>query len=221
MSRAMARPGGAPASRASGATVSRASGTPLSRASGATVWWVRHGPTHLKEMVGWSDVPADLSDTQALARLNAFLPQAPVVSSDLARARATADAIQGARPRLADVRDLREINFGAWELRSAEALYEDDPDTMSAYWNDPSEIRPPGGESFTDLAVRVNSAIDGLVGSGDLIAVAHFGVILTQLHRARGGRVKEVMAQRVENLSVSALRFDGGAWHEDLANHRP
>ena len=193
----------------------------VTRASGATVWWVRHGPTHRKEMVGWSDVPADLSDTQALARLDAFLPRAPVVSSDLARARATADAIQGARPRLADVRDLREINFGAWELRSAQDLYEDDPDTISAYWNDPSDVRPPGGESFTDLAGRVNSAIDALVGSGDLIAVAHFGVILTQLHRARGGSVKEVMAQRVENLSVSALRFDGGAWHEDLANHRP
>ena len=35
----------------------------------ATIWWVRHGPTHRKEMVGWSDVPADLSDTAALARL--------------------------------------------------------------------------------------------------------------------------------------------------------
>ncbi|HCQ67300.1 MAG TPA: histidine phosphatase family protein [Rhodobacteraceae bacterium] len=198
-----------------------ASGTPVSRASGATVWWVRHGPTHRKEMVGWSDVPADLSDTQALARLDAFLPQAPVVSSDLARARATADAIQGARPRLAHVQALREINFGAWELRSAEALYEEDPDTITAYWDDPSDIRPPGGESFTDLAARVNGAVDTLVGSGDLIVVAHFGVILTQLHRARGGSVKAVMAQRVENLSVTALRFDDGAWHEELSNHRP
>ena len=187
----------------------------------ATIWWVRHGPTHRKEMVGWSDVPADLSDTAALARLEAYLPQVPVVSSDLDRARATADAIQGARPRLPHVPDLREINFGAWELRSAEDLYADDPVTMRAYWDDPSDVRPPGGESFTDLARRVDPAVDSLLDAGDVIAVAHFGVILTQLHRARGGSVKAVMAQRIENLSVTALRFDGGAWREELANHRP
>lgn len=205
----------------SAATARDAGGTDTARRPGATVWWVRHGPTHRKEMVGWSDVAADLSDSAALARLDAFLPQVPVVSSDLARARATADAIQGARPRLAHLPALREINFGAWELRTAQDLYEDVPEAISAYWDDPSTIRPPGGENFTDLSARVNMAVDALVGSGDLIAVAHFGVILTQLHRARGGRVKEMMAQRIENLSVTALRLDGGAWHEDLANHRP
>ncbi len=186
-----------------------------------TIWWVRHGPTHLKEMVGWSDVPADLSDSAALARLEAFLPEAPVVSSDLLRARATADAIQGARPRLPHARGLREINFGAWELKPADDLYAADPATLTAYWDDPSDIRPPGGESFRDLAARVNASVDRLRGGGDLIAVAHFGVILTQLHRARGGTVKQVMAQKIDNLSVTALRFESGHWHEDLANHRP
>ena len=32
------------------------------------LWWVRHGPTHEKAMTGWRDVPADLSDTAAIAR---------------------------------------------------------------------------------------------------------------------------------------------------------
>ncbi|PHR02026.1 MAG: histidine phosphatase family protein, partial [Sulfitobacter sp.] len=37
-----------------------------------TIWhWVRHGPTHEKAFVGWRDVPADLSDTAQIARLNA------------------------------------------------------------------------------------------------------------------------------------------------------
>ena len=38
---------------------------------------VRHGPTHAKTMVGWSDLPADLSDTAALARLSDHLPSHP------------------------------------------------------------------------------------------------------------------------------------------------
>ncbi|MGL6209472.1 MAG: histidine phosphatase family protein, partial [Paracoccaceae bacterium] len=55
-------------------------------------FWVRHGPTHAKTMVGWTDLPADLSDTAALDRLKATLPQGAVtISSDLIRATATAD----------------------------------------------------------------------------------------------------------------------------------
>ena len=60
-----------------------------------TLWWVRHGPTHAKTMVGWTDLPADLSDRAQLDRLRAYLPDAPVVCSDLLRARQTADAVAG------------------------------------------------------------------------------------------------------------------------------
>ena len=42
-------------------------------------WWVRHGPTHEKAFVGWRDVPADLSDHAAIARLDAHLPQGAVL----------------------------------------------------------------------------------------------------------------------------------------------
>jgi broad specificity phosphatase PhoE len=185
------------------------------------IWWVRHGPTHRNDMVGWTDAPADLSDTEALARLAAYLPEVPVVSSDLMRAVATADAIQGDRPRLAHLPGLRELNFGAWEGRSAADLYEEDPEIMTAYWNDPASIRPPGGESFTDLADRVNRALTALASHPRLIAVAHFGVILTQIHRARGGSVKDVLAERIENLSVTELRHGPAGWNVHLINHRP
>ena len=77
-------------------------------------WWVRHGPTHAKTMVGWQDAPADLSDQRALARLSEYLPQeAVVISSDLIRASATADAIESRRKRLPHDPALREIHFGA------------------------------------------------------------------------------------------------------------
>jgi len=32
-----------------------------------TLWLVRHGPTHAKAMIGWTDLPADLSDAGAIA----------------------------------------------------------------------------------------------------------------------------------------------------------
>ncbi len=34
-------------------------------------WLVRHGPTHAKAMIGWTDLVADLSDVETLARLSA------------------------------------------------------------------------------------------------------------------------------------------------------
>jgi alpha-ribazole phosphatase len=91
-------------------------------------WWVRHGPTHATVMAGWSDIAADLSDTAALERLSDYLPAtALVISSDLVRCTATADAIAGARQRLPADPGLRELNFGDWEMRNWADIDAEDP----------------------------------------------------------------------------------------------
>lgn len=186
------------------------------------VWWVRHGPTHARGMVGWSDLPADLSDTGALDRLAAFLPaDAPIVSSDLARAIATADAIEGHRPRLAHAPGLREINFGAWEGLTADEISARDPELARHYWDDPETHRPPGGETFGELTARVDAALAPLLGTGDLIVVAHFGVILSQVHHALGGPIVTTLAQPISPLSVTELRLGTGGWQLGQVNHRP
>ena len=122
------------------------------------LWLVRHGPTHAKSMVGWSDLPADLSDTDAIARLRNYLPEAPVVSSDLIRATATADAI-GRNHRLPNDPALREINFGAWELRTFAEIEAEDHATIRAYWETPGHIAPPDGESWNAVRKRVDGAV--------------------------------------------------------------
>ncbi|KKL74425.1 hypothetical protein LCGC14_2065050, partial [marine sediment metagenome] len=43
------------------------------------LWWVRHGPTGATGMLGWGDLPADLSDKAALGRLAAHLPDDAVL----------------------------------------------------------------------------------------------------------------------------------------------
>ena len=188
-------------------------------------WWVRHGPTHAKCMVGWTDLAADLSDCAALARLSAHLPgDAVVVSSDLARAVATADAIQGARLRLPHDRDLREINFGDWETRSFAEVQAETPDHIRAFWQTPGDVRPPGGESWNDLAARVTAATDRLLDAHpgrDIIVTAHFGAILTALQRAGDLPPEAVFAHHIENLSVTCLSHDGAAWQFHAVNHRP
>lgn len=137
-------------------------------------WLVRHGPTHAKAMIGWTDLPADLADSAALTRLSAYLPPAaPVISSDLSRAIATADTL-GNRPRLPHDPDLREIHFGQWERRTFAEIDAETPDLIRAFWEAPGENRPPGGESWNDLTARTSTALDRLQGvASDLIVVAH------------------------------------------------
>ena len=171
-------------------------------------------------MVGWSDLPADLSDTAAIARLRNHLPKAPVVSSDLLRATATADVLSPAH-RLPHDPALREMHFGAWELRTFTDVEAEDPQTIRSFWEQPGHVAPPGGESWNALRARVDGAIDGYLNHDDLIVVAHFGVILTQVQRALGIGAYAAFGHKVDNLSVTELTYESGQWHVGKINHRP
>ena len=184
-------------------------------------WLVRHGPTHAKTMVGWTDLPADLSDTAALQRLSAHLPQdAPVISSNLSRAMATADAL-GPRPRLPHDPALREMHFGQWETRAFAEIEAETPGLIRAFWETPGDVRAPGGESWNDLSTRTWGALDRLHGTApDIIVVCHFGPILTAVQRALAVGPVEVFAHRIDNLSVTSLTF-GPPSKVFAINHRP
>ncbi|MGZ9811832.1 histidine phosphatase family protein [Pseudoroseicyclus sp. H15] len=176
----------------------------------STWHWVRHGPTHQKAFTGWRDVPADLSDKAALARLDAALPEgALLVSSDLTRARTTADALATPRPRLPHQPGLREFHFGLWDGAVFSTIAERWPDLSRAYWEDPGPHAPPEGESWNDAATRVEAAVQALEAAhpgAAFVAVAHIGVILTQYARAAGLSPKEAIAQNIAPLSVTTLR---------------
>lgn len=192
-----------------------------------TTWhWVRHGPTHEKTFVGWRDVPADLSDTAQLARLSAHLPgSALMISSDLVRASATADAIAHPdRTRLPHDPALREFDFGVWDGMGFEAVAARDPHLSRAYWEDPGDVTAPGGESWNMAAARVGAVVDRLNAAhpgAHIIAAAHFGVILTQVQRALGVTPYAALAHKIDNLSVTTLTHDGGNWSAQAINHLP
>jgi broad specificity phosphatase PhoE len=185
-------------------------------------YWVRHGPTHAKGMVGWTDLPADLSDRAAVARLARHLPgAATVVSSDLSRAVATADAVQAGRARLPHVPALREMHFGTWEMRTHTEIEAEDRDRIFAFWDQPGDVAPPGGESWNALRARVDGWVDAHDRPGPVIAVAHFGVILTQLQRALAVPAREAFSHKIDNLSVTHLRQSPHGWQVETINHLP
>jgi alpha-ribazole phosphatase len=190
-----------------------------------TWWWVRHGPTHAKGLVGWTDRPADLGDTLAITRLHDFLPsKAVVVSSDLIRCIHTADALQGSRARLPHAPSIRELNFGDWEDRTFAEVSQTDPEISRAYWSTPGDIRPPNGESWNETGARVADFVDQMNKSHqgqNIIAVAHFGVILTQVQRASHISAKSALAFKIDNLSVTRIDFLDPHWRIHMVNHLP
>ncbi|GFE50607.1 phosphoglycerate mutase [Roseobacter cerasinus] len=192
-----------------------------------TVWhWVRHGPTHEKAFVGWRDVPADLSDTARIKRLQDHLPdQGILVSSDLRRASATADAIQGTgHSRLTDMADLREFNFGVWDGLHFSQVAERDPVLSRAYWEQPGDVAPPEGESWNAAAARINRCVDrlnALYPDAEIIAAAHIGVILTQIQRGMGLTPYKALSYDIANLSTTRIIWAAGNASVEEVNHTP
>jgi alpha-ribazole phosphatase len=180
-------------------------------------WWVRHGPTNEKAFVGWRDVPADLSDTARIARLDAHLPKgALIVSSDLVRASATAAVLAEGRKALPADPALREINFGAWDGLHWSQASARDPELTRAFWENPGDIAPPEGESWNAVSARVDGFVARMLADHagrDIVAVAHFGVILTRIQQAGGLTAEAALGHQIEPLSVTQTGYSAAGWY--------
>ncbi len=189
------------------------------------LYWLRHGPTHQRVFTGWRDVPADLSDHAQLARTAALLPaEGLVVASDLRRASATADALAGARRRLPDRQGLREFDFGAWDGLHFTEVAARDPDLSRAYWQDPGDLAPPGGESWNTASARIEAALQDLLAAHPgqpLILVAHLGAILTQVARATGDSPARTLGQHLRPLSLTEISINADHRQLHRIDHLP
>lgn len=170
---------------------------------------IRHAPAlNQGRLAGRRDVPADLGDGAAAARLRALLgPVDAVVCSPALRCRQTAgvlfpDASPGLDPRL------WEQDFGAWEGVS----FADMPDLGPMAPRDLAAHRPPGGESFADLCARVAPALREIVmHQGRSAIIAHAGTVRAALAMALGD-VPAALAFSVDPLSVTRLMLCGESW---------
>lgn len=172
-------------------------------------WWVRHAPVAAPPgtIVGRLDLPADLTDEAGLAALAAQLPADAVwLATPLSRTRETARRLQTLRGEVGPVEavsGLLEQDFGDWAGRTHAELA-DDP-AVAAFWTDPAENRPPGGESFAEVARRSAEAIGTLNrrhGGRDIIMVGHAGPI-----RAAVGLALELPPARMLALGADCLHL--------------
>jgi alpha-ribazole phosphatase len=198
-----------------------------------TRWWlIRHAPIPNPEGLihGQDDPPADLGDEAALAALTAALPHgAAWVTSHLCRTTQTAEALGGIEP-LVEPR-LAEQHFGLWQGLTHDAASARFPEDARRFWAAPATERPPDGESFAEVMVRVSAALQRLTAEQagrDIVAVLHGGSIRAALALALDLSPAAALRVVVDTLSVTRLdhialpesKDGGGVWRVVSVNGR-
>ncbi len=150
------------------------------------VFW-RHGRTEwnvANRFQGATDVALDeVGLAQAAAAAPAIARMSPdvIVSSDLVRARATAQVLADLVGVAVDEdAALRETDGGDWQGRSrAEIISRDE--ALFLAWVAGHDVRPPGGEARSEVVTRVIGAVASHVAhlppGGTLVVVSHGGAI--------------------------------------------
>jgi alpha-ribazole phosphatase len=185
-------------------------------------WWIRHAPMKgaAGRVTGQLDLDADCSDLDRFAQLAARLPENPVwLTSQLKRARQTLEVLQtacgvpsGGVPSngggVVIERDLAEQDFGAWQGRTYAELEETEADAYKKFWIAPGTMRPPGGESFADVMMRVARAVEGRSEENrnrDIVAIGHGGSIRAAVAQALGLGPARSLSLQIDPLSLTRL----------------
>ncbi|HEX2273754.1 MAG TPA: histidine phosphatase family protein [Acidimicrobiales bacterium] len=149
---------------------------------------VRHGQSTWNaegRWQGWSDPPlSELGREQAEDAAGDLhhLDITGVVSSDLARARDTAEILAAALDLGAPLvdRDLREYDVGDWEGLTRPEIERGWPDQLAS-WREGRLLATPGGETRAHFVTRVVGALGRAARRPDLgdtvLVVTHGGVI--------------------------------------------
>ena len=171
---------------------------------------VRHGQTDANRcglLLGRADPPLCAGGREQAEALARVLP-APsrLISSPLARARETADALAAASGTVVEI-DPRwvEMDYGALDGRPASAL---DADGWRTWRDDPAHV-PAGGESLAAVGGRVRAACRELAGpaaTDDVVVVSHVSPIKAAVAWALG--VGDEVAWRMWLADAAVCRID-------------
>lgn len=152
------------------------------------LYLIRHGKTEANEKhlyCGSTDLPLSPAGIAELEDLKEVYPKPEhcrFITSGMLRAEQTLEILFGAvRHRIEP--DLREVDFGIFEMHSYEEL-KDDPAYQQWINGDNDANIAPGGESGNEMEKRVWNAFSRLTASEqDTVIVTHGGVIAVLMAR--------------------------------------
>ncbi|MBC7906236.1 MAG: histidine phosphatase family protein [Rhodospirillaceae bacterium] len=193
-----------------------------------TRWWfVRHAPVPCPHgrITGRLDVACDVSDEEDFRQLVSRIPvNATLVESGLMRCRQTAGALESAGLMLPPPHvepDLVEQDFGRWQGKSwMELDAAKDPD-LPAFWQNPADATPPGGESFATMCTRIRRAIHRVseeAAGRDVLAIVHAGTIRAALAMALDLQPAQALKFAIQPLSLTRIDGTPEGWRVECVN---
>jgi len=190
-------------------------------APGTLLLVVRHGETEWnrdERIQGHHDVALSARGVEQAERLAEWLASEPihaVYSSDLQRARRTADILAAGRAEVREDARLREACMGAFETLTTAEIRARYPEEFQAWRADSARHRPPGGETLECLRRRCVEALNEHLPKhpGQTVLVATHGGSARVIVCGVLGLPLEVYGKlRVENTSVTRLLRRESGW---------
>lgn len=177
------------------------------------IYAVRHGRTTMNEqgkLIGWSDVPLvpdGVEDARKAAIALAEVSFAAIFSSDLRRARMTADVIHETlrfTVPITETTALREVDYGPLSGTDQSTLLATNPRFKSDLLYDHE-----GGESFQHLFERVHAFLENIKGEkGPLLLVTHAGCVRALLAIGTSRPFQELLRVPIPNGGILRCVFD-------------
>jgi len=177
---------------------------------------IRHGQTEwnaLQKYQGHTDVHLNELGRKQAATAAQYLKDhetiEAVYASDLSRTRETAEILGRSinLPVITDSR-LRELSFGLWEGMTFNEVYKEYREEFDNWYNNTSEFKVPGGESFNELVTRAMQALREITAkhSGTVVVATHGGVIMAVLYHL--GVTSGLWQSGVKPGSISSFEFN-------------
>ncbi len=176
--------------------------------------------------LGQWDVPLSVRGAEALERLLDDWPHplpSMIVSSDLVRARQTAERIAArlAVPFRIDP-DWREVSLGRWQGRSWREIERDEGDALADWYANWREHAAPGGEAWPAVLARVGRATARLAAidssAGPMLVVSHAGAIRAFLIAVAGLGEDAAFGLSLPPLGSVTARLAAGGGHAEIAS---
>lgn len=144
-----------------------------------TIYLIRHGKTEANEKhlyCGSTDLPLSAGGAEELQKMHYDIKTARFLTSGMKRTEQTLEILFGTVDHAVEP-ELREVDFGSFEMHSYEEL-KNDPAYQAWISGDNEANTPPGGESGNQMRQRVRKAFAAIQQSGqDTVIVTHGGVI--------------------------------------------
>lgn len=168
--------------------------------------------------LGWSQMQHSI-DQSLHAKDNEAVPWDVIFSSPLKRCRLFADRIaqQIEKPVFYHA-NLQEMHFGDWEALSTQYIYENEPELLANFWQQPTLFSPPNAETMQNFHLRV---INGLTDIQQQMQANHWQHALLVTH---GGVIKLLKCIALKHtlddllkMSAELGQLDAFILHEDGA----